>query len=57
MVVLGFGSGSMGGFETRFYATLTDRELGSSHERPIQADVRLQIGDAVSPNIIIAGGN
>ena len=52
---LGSGSGSIG-FGTQFYAKLTYRELGSSHERPIQTDVHGKVRDATSRNII-DGGN
>ena len=55
MRVLGSGSGSIG-FGTLVYAKLTYRELGSSHERPIQIDVHVKISDATSRNII-DGGN
>ena len=54
-MVLEPGSGSIGSGAI-CYAKLTYRELGSSHERPIQADVHVQIRGAISRNRI-AGEN
>ncbi len=51
IAVLGPGSGFIG-FGTRFYAKLTYRELGSSHERPIQGIFHVKMRDAISRNII-----